>query len=261
MMRIASVGHAVFAATMIVVGILGLVDPLWQGVPRHFPGHDQLAYLAAVVLLACGVGLTWRRTAAPAAGILLVYLLLSMLVFKMPVIVRHPLVEGAYQSWGQTAVIVAAAWVLYAWFATGQGRPWLALATGNSGVRIARAFYGLALIAFGLSHFAYVDLTAPLVPAWLPWHLFWAYFTGTAYLAAGVAILTSVFARLAAALATFQIGGFTFLVWVPMLASGQFRSITGSTWTEFVVSCMLTASAWVVADSYRDAPWLGRART
>lgn len=256
-MRIASVGHAVFAATVVALGILGLVQgdlaPIWAGIPKNFATHDALAYLCAVVSLVCGAGLFWRPAAGTAARVLFAYLLLWMLLFKVPYIVEAPTVEGPYQSCGETAVLAAAAWVLYAWFAGAWDRRQLAFATGDRGVHLARILYALALIAFGLSHFAYLNLTAPLVPVWLPWHVGWAYFTGCAYLAAAVAVLTGIYARLAAALAALQMGLFTLLVWVPLMAEGL---ITAGQRGEFVVSWALTAAAWVVADSYRGIPWL-----
>lgn len=256
-MRVASVGHAVFAATLIAIGILGLIKSglvqVWDGVPKALPGREALLYLSAVISLACGIGLFSRRTAPHAARVLLVYLLLWMLAFKVRNIFLAPAVEVSYESWGETAVIVAGAWVLYAWFAAGWDRRRLGFATGDEGVRIARVFYGLAMIAFGFSHFAYARFTASLVPGWLPWHATWAYFFGAAYLAAGIAVLIGVYARLAAALSALQMGLFTLLVWVPIVATGH--ADVGQ-WGEFVVSWVLTTGGWVVADSYCGIPWL-----
>ena len=260
-MRIASVGHAVFAATMIALGILGLLEggfgPIWLGVPKAFPAREALAYLCAFVSLGCGIGLFSRRAAPTAARVLFAYLLLWMLVFKLRLIVLAPTVEVNYQNNGENAVMVAGAWVLYAWFAAAWDKRWLGFAVGDQGVRIARVLYGLALIAFGLSHFAYLELTAPLVPDWLPAHVFWAYSTGCTYLAAGAAVLIGVGARLAAALSALQMGAFTLLVWIPFLAAGHISAEHG---VEFVVSWTLTAAAWVVANSYRGMPWFSLRR-
>lgn len=246
-----------FAATMIALGVLGLIKgdfaPIWNGVPKGLPAREVLAYLCTAVSLVCGLGLLWRRTVALAARVLLAWLLLWMLLLKVRFIVLEPMVELSYQRWGVTAVLVAGVWVLFAWFATDSDRLWFGFATGDKGVRIARVFYGLAMIAFGLSHFAYLNLTAPLVPVWLPWHVGWAYFTGCTYLAAGVAMLIGVHARLAATLSAWQMGVFTLLVWVPLMVTG---TMTASQWGEFVVSLTLTVSAWVVVASYRGTSWL-----
>lgn len=254
--RIASVGHAVFAATMITLGIMGLIKgdfvQIWLPVPKFVPAREVLAYLCAIISLVCGIGLLLERAAAAASRVLFAALLVWLLALRLPYMFLTPAVLVAW-TFGETAVMVSGAWVLYVWFAGNRDRQRLAFITGDKGLRIARALYGLALIPFGLAHFIYLKQTVVLIPAWLPWHVGWAYFTGATFIAAGVAVIIGVYARLAATLSALQFGLFALVVWVPIVAAG---GISDFQWGEFVVTCALTAGAWVVADSYRGMPWL-----
>lgn len=232
-----------FAATMVAIGIFGIVSgsfaPIWQPVPEAMPARLALSYLCSLVAVLTGAGLLARRSARSAALVLLIYLAVWTLAFKGVTLVRHPLVEVVYQSIGENAVLIAAAWMLF----------------DRSGPRLAQIVYGLALVAFGLSHFFYLDLTAPLVPAWLPAPVAWAYLTGAIYLATGISLLSGFAMRAGAMIAAAQITLITVLVWGPMVLAGN---VSAEHWQEKIVSWALTAAAWVIAASFEGRPWLAR---
>ena len=242
-MQLKQASQIVFAVTLIAIGLIGLIGgafaPIWRPVPEAAPARDLLAYLSSLITLACGAGLLVKRTATPAALVFFLFLSIWTLAFKFPFIVRAPLVEGSYQANGENWVLIAAAWLLYAKLSMGRD-----VLSSALGVRLAYLLYGLGLVAFGLSHFFYLELTAPLVPSWLPAPVFWAYATGTIYTVCGLALVIGLSPRLAALGAALNITLITLLVWGPIVAAG---GLTPMHLQETIVSWALTAASWVLA--------------
>ena len=61
-------------------------------------------------------------------------------------------------------------------------------------------FYAAPLAAFGTEHFTLTQVIASIVPAWIPWHLFWAYFVGACFIAAALSLVTRIQTPLSASL-------------------------------------------------------------
>jgi uncharacterized membrane protein YphA (DoxX/SURF4 family) len=110
----------------------------------------------------------------------------------------------------------------------------------------ARLIYGLCPLVFGLSHFAYADFTARMVPGWIPYPLFWAYATGVGHLAAGLAILFGVVPRLATALLAAMMGSFVVLLHIPRVVGAPGSHLE---WTMTAIALSLTGAAWAVRQS------------
>lgn len=231
-----------FAWAMIALGVIGFAlhnfALVWGAVPSWVPGLTALAWVCSAVPLAAGVALLFRRTAATASLVLFAYVALWWLLIKVPHVVEGPLTEMNWLATGMTGILLAGAWTL---FADVGGRPFPG---DQAGMRLARLLFGLALIPVGLSHFAYTNLTTPLIPSWIPWHPGWAYFTGVCHIAAGLGVLFGVLPRLAALLESVMLGLFTVLVWVPRVIGQPGRP---RNWTEFWVSSALTVAAALVA--------------
>jgi len=259
-MRIASWGHAVFAAVWIVLGFQGLLTghltAIWQPVPKWVSAPVGLAMFCGFISLTSGVGMLFTRIAAPATRTLLGCLLLSCVVFRLPPIFHSPAALLAWYGLAEPAVMVAGTWVLWTWFAADWDRKHLGFALGDNGVRTARVIYGLCMIPFGIAHFTFLERTAGMVPGWLPAHVFWAKFFGVAFVLGGLGIVLGVYARLAAALLLLQFALFNLLVWFPILSNSK----NSYDWIEFETSVAIMAGGWVVSDSYRNAKWLSVGR-
>jgi uncharacterized membrane protein len=238
-------GWRVYGLGVMAVGMaclaFGEFDP-GQPVPEHFPARTALAYAAGALLVVAAAAVEWRRTTAwGAAALTTYYALFVVILTNGRLLLRDYAVFGTYENIAIQLSIVSGALIVYATTA----RIDATLAARLT--RLGRLAFGICALVFGAAHFVYMNLTAPLVPKWLPpTQEFWGYVTGVAFVAAGVAILTGVQARLSAILLTAMLASFALLVHEPMLLADH--SIHYN-WTESAENLAVTGAAWVVADS------------
>lgn len=235
-----------YAAGALLLGAIGLATRdfalQWQPVAAGLPVRPLLALASAAILLAGGALALWPRRTSIGAGVLAACYGLWVLLLHLPRVVVAP---GDLAVWLGVSEILALAsgGAILALLARGP--------TDNAqGMRLARLAFGVCPLVFGASHLVYAQFTASMVPAWIPGgQLFWAYATGIAHIAAGLAVLSGVLARLAAVLLAAMCGGFVVLLHAPRVAAAPTSQIE---WTMLGIALSLTGAAWIVAQSYGE---------
>lgn len=76
-------------------------------------------------------------------------------------------------------------------------------------------FYAAPVAAFGTEHFTITDIIASMVPPFIPWHKFWAYFVGTCFIVAALSMVTKIQARLSSTLLALTFFMFVVLMDIP----------------------------------------------
>jgi len=248
-----------FAACMIALGITGLVNGdfalVWQHVPAGVPGRTAIAYVCAVIEIALGIGLLFKRTLTPTCRVLFPYMVLWLLLLEIQNVIHAPLDAGAWGSGGEIAIITAGAWCLFALHAETRH---FGFATGTSGTRAARWLLIVALPMIGVE--VIVDAMKAGDKVMQPWlqglpdPMAWACLTGIGSIATCLALLFGVWPRFAATVEAAMLALIAITYWGPDLYTG--RTAT----TAFIISFLIAAGVWLVADSYRDRPWFGTGR-
>ena len=241
----AALGWRVYGVGVMALGIVCLTFADFhpgQPVPKDFPERTVLAYVAATFMLLAGAAIEWRRTTAWSAAALTAYFgFVVVILMNGRLLLAHFAEFGPYESIAIELAITMGALIVYATHAN------IGVALAVRLTRLGQMAFAICALVFGAAHFFYMNLTAPLVPKWLPpSQEFLAFATGAAHIAAGVAILTRVQARLAAILLTIMFASFTPLVHIPMLLA---TPSSHWIWNENAVNIALIGAAWVLADS------------
>lgn len=249
--RIFKTGRILFAISITAFGFQNMLLAHSGGAVTRIipwlPGTPLLAQIVGITFLAAGVCVALNLKARPAALILGALFLLCEICLQIPRAAASPLDLSLRTVVFEVFCFCASSLLLVGsligeanfrgrWRAA---RRWLILS--------GRFLFATSAIVFGSSHFLVPAFIASLIPPWIPGPgLFWAYFTGLAFIAAGVSMAINWMGNWAAAML-----GVMFLLWflvlhIPRVMSYP-RSQDPAEWSSAFIALGLCGGSWIAA--------------
>jgi uncharacterized membrane protein len=253
--RVITTGRVFFALGLMGIGLqhfyfkqfIPVVVPVW---PEWIPWRLFWVFLTGGILFVAGGMILTNKLARFAATMMGGLLLLSVLLLHIPDNIMRGVVHiGAWTGAFKALAFSGSAFVVAGTLpetAVGSGHKSSAI-IGLLEKLILLGMYPLAImvIVFGADHFLYVPFVSSLVPAWIPWHIFWTYFAGTALIAAGLGMIFRVKARLAATLLGAMIFSWVIVLHIPRAIADPYGAI-GNEWTSVFEALAFSGIAFIL---------------
>jgi uncharacterized membrane protein len=249
------IGRVFYAIALIGIGVqhfifadfIPVMVPVW---PAWIPGRPFWAYVAGAALIAAGAAIIFdihARTVAALAG---TAILVLVAIEHVPVqLSGSPGHLGVWTNAFKALTMGGGAWVV-------------ALSLGIAGAPSKRTsgitrhletlmpfgsfFLAITMIVFGIDHFLYIAFVASLVPSWIPGAFFWTYFAGVALIAAGLAMIVGIQARLASLMLGIMIFLWLLLLHIPRAIADP-HSLKGNEWTSVFEALAFSGIAFILA--------------
>lgn len=243
-------GRSVFAVAIMAFGLLcfaysDFVSGL-EPLPSWVGGRLFLAYSTGIIFVMAGAGLTVSKTAQLAAIILGTVFHLWVLLLHLPKLIAEPRNGSVWTVLFETLALGGAAWVLAKVLSSEQSAQQAPSHILKEMSLFGRLCFGISLPVFGVLHFIYYGYVASVIPGWIPYPLFWAYFTGVAMIAAGISIIFNIKARLAAVLVGAMFGLWVLILHLPrVLVHLNIKE----EWTSLFIALAMCGGALIIAGS------------
>lgn len=252
-----ALGRSLFAVALIGFGVLCLIyrdfvhnlQPVDLLVPVTTPGYVPLALLSGAFLVVAGLATLLRhRTAPRLLTAVAVYFGIWIVVLQVPSAFLYPeLLRSPW--WVRTFEVLAMSGA--ALMLAGVLRP---DERNDRWVRWGRILFAISLPVFGVLHLIYGPGTARLIPSYYPFPLFLAYFTGTAKIAAGLAIASGILTRPAAMLTALQYAIYVTTLHLPLQLIVRANDPQRPGMTSLFVAVAFCGSALIVAGTVAPRP-------
>lgn len=208
--------------------------------PAWLPLPGIWAYATGVAFLAGGAAILFRKEARRAA------LLLSAMILALGVLLHPSEIAsnpGILNLWARAVKVISLSGA--AALAAGSLHKERGIAGLEWLVPLGPFFLASFFLIGGIEHFYYARFVYQMIPAWIPAHPFFTYFTGLALLAGGIGILIPRVARLAGILVGLMIFSWVLLLHIPKALSDLHN--VGET-TAIFEALALSGAAFLVAE-------------
>jgi hypothetical protein len=224
-----NIGRIFYGLAMAGIGVLSMY---YRALPYILspPAHLHAPLLAAIadifgaLLIFTGIGIAWNKQTRLMSLLLAWFLLAIGIFYCIPdtlLINPHPLHFEEWENVEKELALAAGAFVIAGYFA------------GKQALRLGAIVFAITMICFGILHFMVGKEAATLVPAWIPWHLFWIYFCGACLIGPGVAIIANIKPGLIAALLGAMIAIWFIILHIPRVIQADAITLNGETTSAF----------------------------
>lgn len=200
------IGRCFYGISITVLGAMTIynADFPYMLIPKNhswIPGLETIAYVSGVLLILAGACIVSKWKIMLASFTLGSALLLIFCFYFIPyqIIVSPNYMQ--FVDWENAAkelVLCGGAFVIAGCFPE-KNKNFLHRYQSKL-FPFGTILFSITIISFGIDHYILAREAVGYVPSWIPYRLFWMYFTGTALIGAGLAIIIKIRPALAATL-------------------------------------------------------------
>ena len=257
LIRLSRISYGIMLAGLAIQQIFYItfrpvILPPW---PSSLPGYAIGVYLFSAYLIVTGIAIIIDKKARTVSlilgGILLVLFLFCQIPYE---IIADPNYKnlGAWTSALKELALSGGAFVAAGSFPIGRENGSQASSITSLLEKIipfGSVFFSIMLICFGIDHFLFTKWIAALVPNWIPFHIFWAYFAGVTLTGSGIAIILKIKLKLTAALLALMIFLWFVLLHIPRGIADPY-SLQGNEISSVLESFGFSGIAYLMAYGY-----------
>jgi hypothetical protein len=200
------IGRIFYGVSMAVMGLVTMYygDFPYMFIPsKHswIPGLAMIAYVSGALLVLAGVSIVFGKRTRPISLVLGGVLLLIFCFYFIPyqlLVSKNNMHFGDWENAAKELALASGAFVMAGFFSENNENALIRFL--GKLIPFGAIFFSLTIISFSIDHFLYAKEAADYVPSWVPYHVFWLYFTGAALLGSGLAIILKIKPALAATL-------------------------------------------------------------
>jgi hypothetical protein len=241
--NLSNIGRIFYGISIAIMGFVTIYDhdfPYMLIPAGHswLVGHEIVAYISGALLILAGVFIAFAKKTFPVSLLLGAVLLAIFCFYFIPYqLMASPryMHFGQWENAAKELALAGGAFVIAGCFS-------------RKLMPLGAILFAITIISFGIDHFLFAREALDYIPSWIPYHLFWMYFTGSALLGSGIAIILNIRPGLFASL----LGGMIF-IWfiilhVPRVIASPLAGIGGEVTSAFL-ALAYCGTAFVIAGS------------
>ena len=252
MRNLSTIGRIFYGIAIVVIGFLTIYYkdlPYMLIPPKHLwlSGLVMIIYVFGALFILMGTCIVLGKKTRLISLLLGTMLLLIFCFYFIPyqfIVSANYMHFGDWENAAKELALAGGAFVIAGCSSEKNEGPMIRLLCKL--IPFGAILFAITIISFGIDHFLFAREAADYVPSWVPYHLFWMYFTGTALLGSGLAIMLRIKAEVAATLLGMMILSWVIILHIPRVIVSPVDDI-GSEVTSAIIALAYCGIAFVIA--------------